>query len=154
MLNNDFVCFIKLQWFLQSNWGSFWHLYRHQVGLADHSLQKVPSLQFHEDKICLFNKKKKIQAVIQGMRFGSSIAHFIGSNLFSFKYCSPFFLRMVFTYFHSSIAHLERFVQDGEFSWTVSGQDSGGVEAKSLLGSANTVHCWYIEPRNREKSLN
>ena len=44
------------------------------------------------------------------MRFRSSIAHFLGSR---------FYLRMVCTYFHSSIAHLERFVQDGEFSWTV-----------------------------------
>ena len=53
------------------------------------------------------------------MRFRLSIAHFLGSTFFSFKYCSPFYLRIVRTYFYSSIAHLERFVQDGEFSWTV-----------------------------------
>ena len=54
------------------------------------------------------------------MRFRSSIAHFLGSTLFSFKYCSSFYLRMVRTYSHSSIAHLEQFVQIGEFLWTVS----------------------------------
>ena len=57
--------------------------------------------------------------LLEGMRFRSSIAHFLGSTLFSFKYCSPFHLRMVRTYFHSSIPHLEWFIQDGEFSWTV-----------------------------------
>ena len=54
-----------------------------------------------------------------GIRFCSSNAHFLGSTLFSFKYCSSFHLRMIRTYFHSSIAHLELFVQNGEFSWTV-----------------------------------
>ena len=59
---------------------------------------------------------------------------------------------MVRTYFHSSIAHLERFVQDGEFSWTVNscghflmvitnGGNAGCVGANPLLGSANTVQC-------------
>ena len=101
------------------------------------------------------------------MLFHSSIDHFLGSTLFSFKYRSPFFLRMVLTYFHSSIAHLERFVQEGEFSWTVNscghflmvitnGANAGGAVqqtlysvtsgqgvrgAKPLLGSANTVQC-------------
>jgi hypothetical protein len=86
------------------------------------------------------------------MRFHSSIAHFLGLTLFSFKYCLPFFLRMVLTYFYSSIAHLEWFVQDGEFSWTVNscghflmvitnGGNAGGAGAKPLLGSANTVQC-------------
>jgi hypothetical protein len=90
--------------------------------------------------------------VFRGMLFHSSIAHFLGSTLFSFKYCSPFFLRMVLTYFHSSITHLERFVQDGEFSRTVTscghfllviknGANTGGAGAKPLLGSANTVQC-------------
>ena len=40
-------------------------------------------------------------------RFHSSIAHLLGLTLFSFKYRSPVSLRMVRTYFHSSIAHLE-----------------------------------------------
>ena len=39
--------------------------------------------------------------------FHSSIAHLLGLTLFSFKYRSPVSLRMVRTYFHSSIAHLE-----------------------------------------------
>ena len=51
----------------------------------------------------------------KGMHYRSSIAHFIGSTLISFKYCSSFYLRMVCTYSHSSIAHLEWFV-DSEFS--------------------------------------
>ena len=42
-----------------------------------------------------------------GKHFHSSIAHLLGLTLFSFKYRSPVFLRMVHTYFHSSIAHLE-----------------------------------------------
>ena len=69
------------------------------------------------------------------MRFRSSIAHFLGSR---------FYLRMVCTYFHSSIAHLERFVQDGEFSWTV---NSCGhflmviTNGANAGGSANTVQC-------------
>ena len=82
----------------------------------------------------------------------SSIAHFLGSILFLFKYCSSFYLRMVCTYSHSSIAHFERFVRDGEFSWTVNSRghflmvitnvaNAGGVGAKPLLGSANTVQC-------------
>jgi hypothetical protein len=49
--------------------------------------------------------------------FNSSIAHFLDSTLISFNYYSPFYLRMVRTYFHSSISLLEWFVQDGEFSW-------------------------------------
>ena len=88
-----------------------------------------------------------------GMLFHSSIGHFLGSTLFSFKYRSPFFLRIVLTYFHSSIAHLERFIQNGEFSWTVNscghflmvitnGANAGGAGgAKPLLGSAYTVQC-------------
>ena len=87
-----------------------------------------------------------------GMRFHSSIDHFLGSTLFSFKYCSPFYLRMVCIYFHSSIAHLERFRQDGKFSWTVNscghflmvitnGGNAGRAGAKPLLVSANTVQC-------------
>ena len=55
---------------------------------------------------------------------GQTIFEFViciykNGDAFSFKYRSPFFLRMVLTYFHSSIAHLEQFVKDGEFSWTV-----------------------------------
>ena len=79
-------------------------------------------------------------------------------TLFSFKYCSSFYLRMVCTYSHSSIAHLERFVQDSEFLWnngdnkwcqcrgcrvqrTLYRVRSGGAGAKPLLGSGNTVQC-------------
>ena len=69
------------------------------------------------------------------MRFCSSIAHFLGSTFFSFKYCSPFYHRIVHTYFHSSIAHLERFVQDGEFSWTV---NSCGHFLMVITNGANT----------------
>ena len=82
----------------------------------------------------------------------SSIAHFLGSTLFSFKYCSSFYLRMVRTYSHSSIAHLEQFVRDGEFLWTVNSHghflkvitnvaNAGGAGAKPLLGSENNVQC-------------
>ena len=57
--------------------------------------------------------------IFPGMRSRSSIAHFLGLTLSSFKYCSYFYLIMFHTYSHSSIAHLERFVRDGEFLWTV-----------------------------------
>ena len=40
--------------------------------------------------------------------FHSSIAHLLGLTLSSFKYRSPVFLRMIRTYFHSSIAQLEK----------------------------------------------
>ena len=87
-----------------------------------------------------------------GMRSCSSITHFLGLTLFSFKYCSSFYLRMVRTYSHSSIAHLERFVRNGEFSLKVNScghflmvitnvANAGGAGAKPLLGSANTVQC-------------
>ena len=53
-------------------------------------------------------------------------------------------------HFCSSIAHLEQFVQDGEFSWTVNscghfsmvitnGANKGGAGAKPLLGVAKIV---------------
>ena len=91
-------------------------------------------------------------ALFSGMRSRSSIAHFLGLTLFSFKYCSSFYLRMVRTYSHSSIAHLERFVRDGEFLWTVNSRghflmvitnfaNAGGAGGKPPLGSANTVQC-------------
>ena len=107
-------------------------------------------------RFAYLTKRKKNTSVIQGMRFGSSMVHFLGSTLFLFKYCSIFFyLRMVYTYFHSSISHLERFRQDGEFSWTVNPCGhllmvicnklcqcrGGGWGAKPLLGSVNTVQC-------------
>ena len=41
---------------------------------------------------------------------------------------------MVRTYFHSSIAHLERFIQDGKFSWTV---NSCGHFLMVITNSAN-----------------
>ena len=55
-------------------------------------------------------KKIKTSLIDVGMCSCSNIAHFLGSTLFSFKYCSPFYLRKICTYFGSSIAHLEWFV--------------------------------------------
>ncbi len=52
---------------------------------------------------------------------------------------------MVRTYFHTSIAHLERFIQDGEFSWTVNscGQVliviTNGAKDQRMLFSATSV---------------
>ena len=49
----------------------------------------------------------------------STIHHVLRGVAFSFKYYSSFYLRMVRTYSHSSITHLEQFVLDGELLWTV-----------------------------------
>ena len=57
---------------------------------------------------------------------------------------------MDLTYSHSSIAHLEQFLRDGEFSWAVNScghffmmimnvANAGGAGAKPLLGSVNTA---------------
>ena len=89
------------------------------------------------------------------MRSCSSIANFFWFNPLLIKVCIAhiFILEWfvpilkepplrLFTYSHSSIAHLERFVQDGEFLWTVNSRghflmvitnvaNAGGVGGKA-----------------------
>ena len=104
-------------------------------------------------RFAYLTKRKKNTSVIhfiQVMRLGSSMVRFFGSTL-SFKYCSPFYLRIDRTYFYSSIPHLKRFAQDGELSWTVNSCEhlfmgstncaKGCGGAYPLLGSASTVQC-------------
>ena len=74
-------------------------------------------------------------------------AHFLGLSLFSFKYCSSFYLRMVCTYSHTSIAHLERFVQDGEFLWTVN------YPGHFLIVITNVANAGGAGGRNRAYTL-
>ena len=34
------------------------------------------------------------------------------------------------------------------------GRGGGGGRGGNLKSTTKSLHCWYIEPRNREKSLN
>ena len=83
------------------------------------------------------------------------IAHFLSSTLFSFKYRSPLYLRMVRPCFHSSIAgfaHLIictvrtgwRILLDSEFLWTLFNGDNKWCQRRGCVGEAParfSEHC-------------
>ena len=75
------------------------------------------------------------------------IAHFLGSTLFSFKYRSPLYLRMVQPCFHSSITGFAHLIictvrtgwiilLDSEFLWTLFNGDNKWCQRRGCGGKA------------------
>ena len=65
--------------------------------------------------------------LVRGMRSHSNIDNFLGSTLFSFKFCS---FKMVWTGW--------RILVDSEFSWTLFNGDNKGCQSRGCVGEPLT----------------